>query len=54
MACGTPVIARHIEGITDYIIKNEEDGFIIDSDDPIEFANSFIDLYENKLYYKTV
>ncbi len=54
MACGTPVIARHIEGITDYIIKNEEDGFIIDSDDPIEFANSFIDLYENKQFYKTV
>lgn len=54
MACGTPVIASQIDGITDFIISNKQDGFLINSYTPVDYAKSFIDLYENKQYYQTI
>lgn len=34
MACGLPVVTKHISGITDFIFTNNSDGLILDSEDP--------------------
>jgi glycosyltransferase involved in cell wall biosynthesis len=48
MACGVPVIAKEIPGITDYIFDNGENGLIIDSEDPKKYAQVVEQLVADK------
>lgn len=53
MACGRPVIASKFGGIRN-IIKNGENGFLVDPSDPQEFADAIIFLINNKEVQKKV
>ena len=48
MACGTPVVAKSLPGITDYIFKDGQNGIIIDSEDPNTFALAIMELLKKK------
>lgn len=51
MACGTPVVASLLEGITDTIITNRIDGLLVKGEDPIEYAKAILLLLTNEKYY---
>ena len=54
MAVGTPVIASKIEGITDCIIDNGIDGFLLEGDDPEGYVEAVDELIINKELYSSV
>ena len=47
MACGLPVICKNIEGITEYIVDNEVNGYVLKTDNPIDYSKKIISLSEN-------
>jgi len=44
MSCELPIIARNISDITDFIISDNETGFIIEDDDEMEFVQKILKL----------
>jgi glycosyltransferase involved in cell wall biosynthesis len=46
MACGTPVLATPVGGVSD-IVKNNETGFLLSSNDPKELAARIAELLDN-------
>ena len=55
MATKTPVIASRIQGITDNIITNGIDGFVIDkADNPIEYYNRTKEILCNKELFEII
>src|SRR5690625_7198365 len=44
MSCGLPVICRKIDGITEFIYDDKNEGLIIDSDNPKIFSSSIVEL----------
>lgn len=48
MACGLPIVSKKIDKITDFIIKNNYSGIILDSDNPKDYINEILFLYRNK------
>ena len=52
MSTGLPVVAKKIEGITDFIIDNKYNGYIAQSKQ--EFIESINRLLANKDHYNTV
>jgi glycosyltransferase involved in cell wall biosynthesis len=51
MACGLPVVAKKIEGITDYIFNDEYDS-IMDTEDPDKYAGTILDLLTDNHQYQ--
>lgn len=47
MACGTPVVVSRFGGIRN-VIKNKENGMLVDPSDPKEFADALIEMLENE------
>ncbi len=48
MACGVPVIATRIQGVTEDIITHGEDGIILDERDPVALVEAIQELQKNK------
>jgi glycosyltransferase involved in cell wall biosynthesis len=48
MACSLPVVVKKIDKVTDYIIKNNHNGIIVDSDNPADFVFEILNIFENK------
>jgi glycosyltransferase involved in cell wall biosynthesis len=53
MACGTPILSTSVGGIPD-VIKEGENGFLLNSNNPGEIAERVIDLLENPSLLKAV
>jgi glycosyltransferase involved in cell wall biosynthesis len=47
MACGLPVISKNIEGITEYIIEDEVNGYVLNTDNPTDYSKKILILREN-------
>ena len=51
LACARPVIAASVNGIDDIVTANDI-GTTIDVKDPVKFANTIINIYDNMERYK--
>jgi glycosyltransferase involved in cell wall biosynthesis len=40
MACGVPVVARRLPGITDYVVTDGRDGILVQADSAVAFADA--------------
>jgi glycosyltransferase involved in cell wall biosynthesis len=54
MACGLPVICKKIEKITEFIVNDGKDGYILDSTNPRDFANKIGYLFNNPMMRKEI
>jgi glycosyltransferase involved in cell wall biosynthesis len=51
MSCGVPVITTNC-GAVDEIIDNDISGVIINSQNPTEFADKIVSIFNNKIFYR--
>jgi glycosyltransferase involved in cell wall biosynthesis len=54
MACGLPVVALRLPGITDYIITDGADGLIVEEDRPADFIRGIRRLIDDRDFYERV
>jgi glycosyltransferase involved in cell wall biosynthesis len=54
MATGLPAVVLNIEGITKYVIRNREEGIVIENEDPMEFALAINELLDNRPLYEKI
>jgi len=53
MSYGIPVVAKKLDGITEYIFENGYPG-VLNSDDPVEYAEELLRLIHDNKYYDSV
>lgn len=54
MACGLPVVAKEIEGITDYIFKNGVDGVIVKGEEPEDYLKAIKSLLDDNSFREKI
>jgi L-malate glycosyltransferase len=54
MACGLPVVALNIPGITEFIIDSGQDGIIVPNEDPDAFAAACVELLTDEAKYLSI
>lgn len=54
MASGLPVIAHHIKEVTDYMIDHRENGILVETENPEDYASGVLELLNDKDLYSMI